>query len=1181
MNLRRVIPDSTTREQHKASDPRASVWVSAHAGSGKTHVLTQRVVRLLLEGAPPAKILCLTYTKAAAANMSLRVFDILSKWTMLDDAQLTQAILAVGAGASFGDLDFARRLFARAVETPGGLKIQTIHAFCERLLHLFPFEANLPSRFQLIEDMQKGELLELARQAMLAEAMGNPDSALGRALAVLSAESTEDGFEKLVRDALGMRRQLAQAVRAAGSAGGYRRFLRGRLGLANKDTIAEIERAMVEDGIPFSDWPDLAESLAQGSVNDQKLAEHCRRAAAADGQLRIDAWLDVFLTQQGRPRGGESRAVITKTLQKLDPCLLLHLQSEQDRLVLLAEKRKAARVVEQTTALVTVADRVLQHYASAKNTRALLDFDDLIDKTLNLLSRSDAGWILFKLDSGIDHILIDEAQDTSPEQWDILRRIAEEFTSGKGQRSALRTFFAVGDEKQSIFSFQGARPAEFADMRAHFRKTTENADGLFQELKLHLSFRSAPRVLESVDTIFKLPANRAGLSSDDAMLLHQAWKTDVPGLVEIWEPVAPLDLPPSRDWKLPLDAVNPHDPHIVVAARVAALVAGWLRPDSRDCVTDDKTGAPRAIRAGDVIVLVRTRSAFFEAVIRAFKDAGVPVAGADRLKFARHIAVMDLIAAGRAALLPQDDLALACVLKSPLIGLIDDDLIELAPLRAGSLMDALRGSASARHQTACARIDLWRARARQSTPFMFYAHLLGADGGRRDLVARLGAEASDAIDEFLNQSLKHEQNGAPSLPAFLHALESVDGDVKRDMDAATDAVRVMTVHAAKGLEAKIVVLPDTCSMPDGKKAPVIYALDDGSGWPALVWSRRKDDDPAQIAQARTAAIRAMQEEYRRLLYVALTRAEERLYVMGYQGAGKRPEECWYNMIRSALEPALASAPAFDGLEQVLRRAEDGVCRLATAPVGPPVLVPPMQLPEWLTSPARAERGAAPPVRPSSALAAADEPAARMDVAAARTGVEAARLGRLIHALLQHLPNLVSGARGAAARRFLLLRAPALDEGGRNALVDQALAVLAHRDLAALFGPGSRAEVSLAGRVEVASGRTIDIIGQIDRLVVTQSEVLIADFKTGAPRPADRTPISYAAQLALYAAALAAIYPERKIRALLVWVNGPQIVELAAAQLRRALAFAGRDDVSNDQMGVIGDGGDLDGAGAAT
>ena len=1148
MKLRHIIPAPTIAAQANASDPSVSAWVTANAGSGKTHVLALRVIRLLLEGAPPSKILCLTYTKAAAANMSLRVFSMLSKWTQLDDSQLTVAILDIGVRVTQPRLDLARKLFARTVETPGGLKIQTIHAFCERLLQMFPFEANLPSRFTLIEDAQKVELQEEARRAVLAQAVESPQSAEGRALGVLTTVTSEDGFLKALQSAQSMRRMLRVSMAAARQHGGYRKLLCKHFGAPPDEPLSDIETQIVEGGGLAGQWGAIAAKYATGLPTDVKAGMGWALIRSLRGAAQADAYNGLFLTQKGEPK----KSLASKGLGDRYPGFIAQIEAERDRVLALRDRRKALQIIEKSNALILIASAVLDHYTSNKNARALIDFDDLIDKTLALLTTFNAGWVLFKLDSGIDHILVDEAQDTSPEQWEILRRLGEEFTAGASQRSVNRTFFAVGDEKQSIYAMQGARPEKFDNMRRHFSAAMRGAEKPFTEVMLDLSFRSAPVILTSVDLIFAEPERRKGLSADNVAPVHEALKKNVPGLVEFWPAVGAVTVDPPENWRLPLDAPNPHSPPSIVAGRVAQMVSGWLQADSPERVIDNETGAPRQIRAGDIIILVRTRTKIFEPVIAALKDAGVPVAGADRLRYAAHIAVLDLMAAGRVSLLPQDDLSLACVLKSPLFGLTDTDLIELAPGRKGSLLGALEASSNPAHRIASGRLARWREWARGATPFQFYARLLGAEGARRDLVARLGLEAADAIDEFLAQSLNHEKLHAPSLASFLALLESSEDEVKRDMDAATNAVRVMTVHAAKGLEAKIVILPDTCSAPDSKTLPKIFALEGAALDPVLAWSSKKSEDVGPLAEARAAAMESALDEYRRLLYVAVTRAEERLYIMGFHGA-KRPEGCWHETIEAALKPGMEEMPAPWGGGESIWRKQDAASPAPSLPLAAPAPDIAASLPDWLFNDAPPEREPPPPVRPSNILAAADADDVYAGSGGGAPRVEAFRTGRLMHALLQHLPKAQPQQRAAAAASFLARSAPGLSEQQRELLTEKALRVLNHPLLGDLFGEHSQAEAPLAGAVDLAGGGKIEISGRIDRLAILPTQILIADFKTGHSPGADHPPAKYASQLALYAAGLRSIFPDRAVRALLVYLDGPVIIELSPETLASALS----------------------------
>lgn len=1148
MSDRRPIAKDTRERQRAASDPAQSAWVAAHAGSGKTHVLSQRVVRLLLAGAPPSRILCLTYTKAAAANMAARIFDILAGWALLDDEALTAAILATGAPQpSRAELVFARRLFARTVETPGGLKIQTIHAFCERILHLFPFEANVAASFRVLDDLERAELLERARRQTLARAVLD-EGELRAALETVSRLCSGGGFDELIAELLGHR-----AAHRNLSSGDYAELLRERLGLREGETLEAVEREIIEGGLSPRDWPGITQALRGGGANDGKLGAQLMIAAGLAGGANdqrsacVEEYLSVFFKKDGEPRGLGKQKMISAALQKQQPALLARLEDERDRLVALVEKRKAAAAFDRSMALARIGDAILSAYERMKSNRGLFDFDDLIERTRRLFQSSSPSWVLYKLDSRIDHILVDEAQDTSAAQWDILAALADEFCAGAGATRRIRTFFAVGDEKQSIFSFQGAAPEKFDAMRRDFARRFRDAELGFETVRLTRSFRSSPQVLGAVDIVFSVEENRRGLAADrdEPAPLHEAWKTDVPGLVEIWEPEASAGAETPPDWRLPLDYVNEAGPPARLARKIARKVKALLAPQNGECVEDK--GAMRPVRPGDVMILVRKRDAFFEGVIRALKAEAIPVAGADRLDLSGHIAVMDLVALGRVALLREDDLTLATLLKSPLFGFTDDDLIALAPKREGALFDALAASPEPAHREAAARVDAWAREARTRAPFDFYSHILSAGGGRERLVGRLGQEANDAIDEFLRLALSFEREQAQGLAGFLAGVESLQLSVKRDMEAAGDAVRVMTVHASKGLEAKIVFLPDTCGGPSGRHDPKIFRLGEEDG-AVLVWSSNMAADPPSVASAREALREAAREEHRRLLYVALTRAEERLYVGGFHGPAGRGAGCWYDAIRNALEPACDSAPdPLDETKQILRYGDAAhgataanETREATATI----------VPLYARAPAPEERAPAPPLRPATALAAAD-PFAGEENSAAPTRSDRERLlvGRLTHALLQRLPDTPAERRAEAALRFLELRAAPLDAAQREALVSAVLAVIGHGSLTPLFGPGSAPEVEIVARLDSPRGE-IAICGRIDRLAETETDVIVADFKTGAPRhPA--TPAQLR-QLAVYRAAARRLYPHKNVRCALIFTQSATIEEPEPEALDAAL-----------------------------
>jgi len=1140
-----------TPDQATASDPAHSAWVSASAGSGKTFVLARRVLRLLRRGVEPGRILCLTFTRAAAAEMAKRVFSELGRWATMSDAALTEELIRLeGRDPQPEDLEQARRLFARALETPGGIKIQTIHAFAERVLHQFPFEANVAAHFDVLDEATAAELRARAEATVVGRTAREPDGPLASALDTLAAYSGEIQFSKLIRAVVNERDALRRWIRQQGDLDAALDDLAVALGVDPGEDPAALRESVAKSPLfPASAWPAAIDALSSGAKTDADRADALRRAVEASGEERNSAYWSVFLTLAGAPR----KILMTKKLADAHPDLADTLAREQERLAGLAERLRAQEAYAASCALFRLADAVLDRYARLKQTRGLLDYDDLIAKTHALLTRSGAApWVLYKLDGGIDHILIDEAQDTSPQQWEIVRVLAEEGLAGEGARGAERTLFAVGDEKQSIYSFQGADPVKFDEMRRYFERRVGEAGRPWAGVPLTVSFRSGPAVLEAIDRVFAAPAAREGLEPGATPIVHTPVRAEAAGLVELWPPETPAEKDEPDPWDAPLDRFDAESPRARLAARIAATIAGW-RAEGKMLESRGRPIAP-----GDILILVRRRNEFVDALVAALRAKGVPVAGADRLVLQQHIAVMDLLAAAVVALLPEDDLSLATVLKSPLVGLDEEALFALAANRPGTLWQALEARrAEAPFEEAFAFVKRLRARADFGPPFAFFAELLGPMKGRRKLMSRLGPEAADALSEFLNLALAFEASAAASLQGFVQWVRGQSADIKRNMDQAKGEVRIMTVHGAKGLEAPIVFLPDTCDVPDGRHDGPLFALDAPSGIPGaaapLVWAPGgQQTQPQAVRAARERARLAQMAEYRRLLYVAMTRAEDCLYVCGAQTTGGPKEGCWYELIANALRPVLTPVAGEDGEPEAWRFAR-GTPAPVAAPKPEPVATR-RKLPGWAENPAPQPAPAAIPLVPSAAVE--EEPEAEYTVAAGVARKAAMARGTLIHRLLERLPDAPPEKRPDAAMRLLKLLAPELAAGERKGIADEVLALIGRADLAALFGPDSRAEVPVAGPVgrDAQSGRPIMISGQIDRLVVTEKAVLIADYKTNRRIPAtiEDAPPAYVAQLAAYRAALEKLFPGRHIKALVLWTAGPVAMLVPDALLDEAV-----------------------------
>ncbi|MEM9574279.1 MAG: double-strand break repair helicase AddA, partial [Pseudomonadota bacterium] len=865
-------PDQATINRQKmAADPLMSAWVSANAGSGKTYVLSTRVIRLLLDGVDPSKILCLTYTKTAAAEMKNRVFSRLAEWVTMEEAALAKSLSEItGKSIREPELSFARTLFARALETPGGLKIQTIHAFCEALLHRFPLEANIAGHFELIDEKASEFLVAEARRILLTGKNETTRTALARTL----ARAGETGLEKLLNEIVAKREKLNAIIDKLGDEADRKQAYLNAYGFTSGDTSASIE-ATIFDQLPIDlefmrSVRDEAASL--GKSRAYEFAYGCVVALENQNAEEAFAQLKTTLVKES----GEAYSptwLFAKDILNKFPTLAERYAQAASVMSEIVARTNLLDEISKTLDALSIADRLLSLYSSMKNRRGLLDFEDLINRTESMLLKDNvAAWVRYKLDQGIDHILVDEAQDTSPAQWRVIRILADEFFDGESAASNKRTVFAVGDEKQSIYSFQGADPRGFDDARLHFKIKVGDAQRAFEDLRLDASFRSTGDVLSAVDHVFSHIDSRRGLSGAEGNFPpHQSLREKQPGNVQLWDLEEAQETEDEEDWRKPVDHAK--KPAVIVAERVAEQIKQWI--DDGACL--EASGKP--IQAGDVLVLVRKRDAFVNALSRALKNRDVPVAGADRLSMVSHIAVMDLMALGRIILNSSDDLSLAALLRSPLFGWSDQQLFDLAYDRqSASLYEQLALLAPQHEHSAAAYIQLerWKTIALHEPVFEFYSHVLGVGEGRKKLISRLGPETGEMLDEFLSFAIAQERTGAVALETFLNTLENFSPEIKREMDGAHQQVKIMTVHGAKGLEAPIVFLVDPGSAAfTVQNAPALLPISwkDGSREiEAVLWGNSGKQRSVQAGDVIEELRENAEQEYRRLLYVGMTRA---------------------------------------------------------------------------------------------------------------------------------------------------------------------------------------------------------------------------------------------------------------------------------------------------------------------
>ncbi|CAM2744785.1 double-strand break repair helicase AddA [Brevundimonas diminuta] len=1131
--------------QTRAADPARSVFVTANAGSGKTTTLVSRVARLLLGGAAPSAILCVTYTKAAAAEMQARLFETLGKWAVMDDGELSAELAKLDdsdpAALNPARLSEARRLFARALETPGGLKIQTIHAFCEKLLRRFPIEAGVSPRFTVLENEASVALSHAAREDLARAALADAEGPVGEAYSHFAVELDWGRFQDLLALIEAKRAELTDYVA---------RVADGRAPGPYILTGADPQKTPEDIETGFMRWLDrgevrrVAELMATGSKTDKDRAAELIHAL--DHDWTFHGLGVVFLTGSGSPRK-------TMATKQAPPNAAGWLADLQDKFLAARDQLRAAKVADDTIKLLTLANAHAALYEAAKTAHGALDFSDLVARTVELLTvRATAAWVLYKLDGGVDHVLIDEAQDTAPEQWAIMRALTGEFFTVEGTD---RTVFAVGDEKQSIYSFQGARPERLRQEAQVYDSLITGAGGAFEGVPLETSYRSTEAVLSFVDVVFATPERARALVGETGEIPHHtAARQGQPGAVELW-PLFVDEAPPERDaWTDPVDQEGTASARKRMAQTLALEIR---RQVETGAVVFDKSGSARPCGYGDFLILVRRRDATFEEIIRALKAAGAPVAGADRLKLSQHIVFDDLKALARFALFPGDDLTVAEVLRGPFCDVDEDSLFHLAGLKdRKGLWRELKRRASERPEWGQA-LDLLRAArdARDLDPFGFFSRLLNrvdatGQSGRARILTRLGREAEEAVDETLNQVLAAEGRGGTDLETCLALLEAADVEVKRELEGPRGEVRVMTVHGAKGLEAPVVILPDT-TMKAKAQGPSLMPVpleDGGEAW-LMCPGSSKEDCPAS-ADARAAREARVGDESLRLLYVALTRARDRVIVMG-RGSKRAPEAGdWWSVI----------AETFGRLGDQVRELDGGVRRYGADPDSLPAAVAAAQMraetPDWAhTNPPRdaAARFASPSQMQEQKRIPAPSPLARGEGPGA--GLGRFRRGDLIHRLLERLPDLPSPDRPDAARR-MLARERDLTDDQRAEMIAAAFGVLDDARFAPVFGPGSRAEVALTGTApDLPPG--VSISGRIDRLVVTPQRVLVVDFKSNRPAPdqAEDADPAYILQMAIYAAVLRRLYPDRAVEAALVWTDGPKLMAVPQGLMNAALENA--------------------------
>ncbi len=1126
--------DEATRPQIDAANPQRASWVSANAGSGKTRVLTNRVARLLLKGTPPQKILCLTFTNAAATNMVIRLVEILSAWSMLPNDELTIKLMELGEeeeDLTPERLSRARTLFARALETPGGMQIQTIHSFAAKLLRGFPLEAGVSPQFKIIDD----RLIQRTFVDILNELATEPENLIGD----VGLYASFDSILQLCNEVAFNRDLIPPAV--------------------DKSTVWE------QFSLP-GEWNDgayqalfeptdiemlkaLSEILKNGSIREKQAQKKLDDFNLWGASPQMAAIIEsVFLTGANAKEPFKAKSVLTKETRQTTPEELLEeLDDYAERVETYSTHQRNYLGAKKTYILLRFARAFLNNYQEVKTRHAWLDYEDMLQKTVEILSNATTSqWILFRLDEGIDHILVDEAQDVSPKQWEIVARLAEEFAAGLGQKDHLsRTVFAVGDEKQSIYGFQKAEPERFQIMRNHFRTQFPH----FNEQQLEYSFRSSQVILNLVDKVLETVST--GMMG--SKFPHRAFKSGLPGRIELWPTIPRQEEAITKPWESKGYVRQTTNPVVMLARQVSSQIRHMLEEEL--IPTGDGSSA-RPVEPRDILVLVPRRTAVYDAILTELKAANLPIAGTDRLKLYDDLAVKDLLALLSFLSTPNDNLSLATVLKSPLFGFNEQDIFSLLHDRPKSLWERLQNRVDEQEkcQKAVAILADLKEKVDHETPYALLEETLTVHNGRKLLKARLGHRCDEAIDVLLNLALDFEHSEIISLTRFLEWLNPERVEFKRQLNQDSNEIRVMTIHGAKGLESPIVILPDTGRRDLNPNSQILVGEDN---FP--IWRSRQTYPSAKLQKVLETYKKKELLERNRLLYVALTRAECWLVVCGVDNgtdkSGKNPS--WHQIVSAAMtelgaQPLVTdeSMPQDEAQEsEGLELSTHSWPREGTSTESNDSHARP-DIPAWMTEAPQAEKRSRTTSSPSDlggakVIGSDDETDPDSGLALDK--------GLAIHLLLEHLPDFLSERRHEISQKLLRLKFP--DRTNLFAeWTQEALAILARPELDFLFSDQAMTEVAITADIEELDPRSI--FGYIDRLVFQDNSVLVVDYKTNkvVPKSADEVPEGLLRQMEAYRKALEIIYPDTRIDTALLWTRTGELMMLprdltAAAFLR--------------------------------
>lgn len=1084
-----------------------SRWIQAHAGSGKTYQIVQHIVRLLIEGEQPGSILCVTYTNAAAGEMRDRLERRLRELWRMGDVELRAALLdMLEQEPDEQHLMRARRLMLDLLDSVSGVQFFTLHGFCQHLLSQFPLEADIPASFALLDDMGAKALLNKACQLLLDDAIG--DDALRGAFACMQGVARDGAVEKLLVEAMKFRRHWLRLFAAYPDAIELDAYIHRYFDTLPLDSVTSKRDNHYNDAW-FARAHEAIKGLLQGSASNQTTARKLLQAMQSAGEERWQALLSVFCTNEGEPRS----RLYTAEYAKHFPEQAEWLTNEQCHILDILELRANSEAASLSLSLTVLVKRLLLHYESSKAEQRFLDFDDLLFKVRALLK--DDGlrpWVLHKLDHRLKHILLDEAQDTSPEQWEIFDILREELWSSFD--GDLRSLLVVGDVKQSIYSFQGAVPKCFIDQQDVTAHHFSHIGARFEPLALTRSRRTAPLILQLVDTLLAMPHMQKACVSSRAITSHATVHTGQPSRITCLPAIKQVAKKSPSPFEPCNEYVQLDTSKVQWANALATTIGKWL-DDGRMLASRGRPIVP-----SDILILLQTRTIAAD-IIRALEQRKIPVSGLDRLVLSSHLAVRDHLAFLEWALHPYDDYHLSIALRSPLGGLSEQELYLVAHDRQTStLWESLR--ARLPHHPVITLFMEWGEWA-TSLAADDCLQRMHADGYIRHAYAkRFGEEVHEILDALLGEASRFVANGGSSMRGFVSWLSQDASSLKREQESGAGKVRIMTVHSAKGLESPIVILADSFRRPSLSKDNIVFT--DHEDLPLPVLRKGEAKHSRHVTRIFDACLSAKYEEYYRLLYVGITRAEDELYVGGIDTGSKGENPSWFDMVYGALQ-SMGAIVGDEGELTLSSDAEHGYVNRRDKRVHTQNSSSP--LPDWYASPAPAAAPAQRIYSPSGLMHYTFTPPVTP------LALDTAERGVVYHRILQWMEYYAPKNKDELlvwikreTQHWPLHRQMEAQE--------ELWQIYKEESLGWMWNAPSYREVNIAGTIRGAR-----FAGQIDRLVMMPDYRVVIDYKTSAHVPdAAEIPQAYLMQMLAYKQLLELDGTGVPVRAALLYTSGP-------------------------------------------